>query len=66
VETFTLFHDREGRPVTAVIIGRLDDGSRFLAKPEPDEGILNAMMEKEVIGEKGKVQSKDDFNIFRF
>ncbi len=66
VETFTIFHDREGRPITAVIIGRLDDGSRFLAKPEPGERILNAMMEKEVIGEKGKVTSKDDFNIFQF
>jgi acetyl-CoA C-acetyltransferase len=66
VETFTLFHDREGRPITAVIIGRLDDGSRFLAKPEPDESILNAMMEREVIGERGKVRPKDDFNIFQF
>jgi acetyl-CoA C-acetyltransferase len=66
VETFTLFHDREGRPITAVIIGRLEDGSRFLAKPEPDEGVLNALMEREVIGEKGKVTSKDDFNIFQF
>jgi acetyl-CoA C-acetyltransferase len=66
VETFTLFHDREGRPTTAVIIGRLDDGSRFLARPEPDDRILNAMMEKEVIGEKGRVRSKDDMNIFQF
>jgi acetyl-CoA C-acetyltransferase len=66
VETYTLFHDRSGQPIDAVIIGRLDNGSRFLAKPEKDKDLLVAMMKNEFIGTQGKVRSKDGFNIFLF
>lgn len=65
VETYTLFHDRQGQPVKAVIIGRLDDGSRFLSQPPPDAEILRVMMEDEAIGKRGKVEYKDDLNIFQ-
>jgi acetyl-CoA C-acetyltransferase len=66
VETYTLFHDRSGQPIDAVIIGRLDNGARFLAKTERDKDLLAAMMENEFIGAKGRVNFKDGFNIFRF
>jgi acetyl-CoA C-acetyltransferase len=66
VETFTTFYDKMGRPMNAVIIGRLDDGSRFISKTEIDEKIVYAMMEQEIIGVRGKVRSKDGFNIFQF
>ncbi len=65
IETYTIFHDRQGRPVDAVIIGRLDNGSRFLAKPEPDSSILDDMMSIEFAGTTGRVRPKDDFNIFQ-
>lgn len=64
LETYMLFHDRQGQAVGGVVIGRLDDGSRFLAKLPRDKGILNAMMTHEFIGEKGRVFQRDDFNIF--
>lgn len=66
VETYTLFHDRSGQPVDAVIVGRLDNGARFLAKTERDKDLLAAMMETEFIGRKGRVNFKDGFNIFHF
>jgi len=66
VETYTLFHDRSGQPIDAVIIGRLDNGARFLAKIAQDKDLLAAMMENEFIGAKGRVNFKDGFNIFRF
>jgi acetyl-CoA C-acetyltransferase len=66
VETYTLFHDRSGQPIDAVVIGRLDNGARFLAKIAKDKDLLTAMMETEFIGRKGSVDFKDGFNIFRF
>ena len=64
VETYTLFHDRHGRPVEAVIIGRLTDGSRFLSKPSKNKDLLTAMTEREFINQQGKVKFKDGFNLF--
>jgi acetyl-CoA C-acetyltransferase len=64
VETYTLFHDREGRPNSGVIIGRLDDGSRFLSRIERDKGTLEAMTKLEFIGKRGKVKQVDDLNFF--
>jgi len=65
IETYSVFHNREGTPENAVIIGRLDNGSRFLANAAPDKDMLNAMLEHECIGKRGKVQIKDDFNVFQ-
>lgn len=66
VETFMLFHNREGRPVSGVIVGRLDDGARFLANPVKDPETLEAMTKEEVIGKRGKVRPKEGVNIFEF
>lgn len=65
IETYTIFHDREGCPVDAIIIGRLQNGHRFLAKAEPDEASLEALTKQEFIGKKGKVRSKDGLNFFQ-
>jgi acetyl-CoA C-acetyltransferase len=66
VETYTLLHDRSGQPVNAVIIGRQDNGKRFLAKTEQDNALLTAMMKSEFIGKKGRVRFKNPFNVFKF
>jgi len=65
IETYSMFHDREGSPVSAVIIGRMDNGNRFLAKADPDKDLLNEMMKHEFIGKRGRVRSKDGMNIFQ-
>jgi acetyl-CoA C-acetyltransferase len=66
VETYTVIHDREGRPVSSIIIGRLEDGKRFLAMAEESEEVYNEMMAREIIGETGRVQTKEGKNVFSF
>ena len=66
VETYMVLHDRESRPVSSVIVGRLKDGSRFLARCEPDEETLTALTEQEPIGSWGRVRPRDGYNIFIF
>jgi acetyl-CoA C-acetyltransferase len=65
VETYTMFHDRESRPLRAVFAAKQNDGSRFLAQTD-EESILTAMMEEEIIGEEGRVQRKNGINIIKF
>ena len=64
VETYMVLHDRESRPVSSVIVGRLEDGSRFLARCEPDEGTLTALTKQEPIGSWGKVTPRNGYNTF--
>ena len=66
VETYMVLYDRESRPVSSVIVGRLKDGSRFLARSEPDEETLTALTEQEPIGSWGKVTPRDGYNTFVF
>ena len=66
VETYTVFHDRKGQPSSGVIVGRLGDGSRFLARPEEDKDLLRAMTRQEFIGMQGRVSLKDNLNVMRF
>ena len=66
VETYVLFHDRQGKPVHGVIVGKLKNGNRFLAKTDMGEDDLQSMMREECIGKSGKVFSKDGYNFFKF
>ena len=62
IETYTVVHGRDGEPSEGMVIGRLDDGSRFLAKT-PRE-ILAAMEQEEFVGRRGKVRTAEGFNLF--
>ena len=64
VETYTMFFDRSGLPVNGVVIGRLNDGKRFLSHVVKDGRIFDAMQDQEFIGTRGKVKTKDGLNIF--
>jgi len=64
VETYTVIHDREGKPESSIIIGRLADGRRFLAKGEEDEGSLREMMSNEIICRRGTVKNRGGVNVF--
>jgi len=66
VETYILFHDHEGRPVDGTIVGRTQDGSRFLSKPGLGKEELTLMTQEEWIGKSGKVVFKNGYNIFNF
>jgi len=56
VETYTVVFGREGEPKFAVVFGRLEDGSRFIANAEPDPELLRWMTEEEMVGRKAKVR----------
>jgi acetyl-CoA C-acetyltransferase len=55
VETYTVVFGREGEPELGIVIGRLGDGTRFIANTPPDPGLLWSMTREEFIGRKGRV-----------
>ncbi len=56
VETYTVVFDRAGEPEFAIVIGRLEDESRFIANTEPDPGLLRWMTQEEMVGRRAKVR----------
>jgi acetyl-CoA C-acetyltransferase len=64
VETYTVVHDREGAPAAGVVIGRLDDGARFIARLPPDPDVLAAFERDERVGTGGHVHPGSDGNVF--
>jgi acetyl-CoA C-acetyltransferase len=64
IETYTVVHDREGAPETGIVIGRLDDGRRFLANTPADRVLLEGLMKEEGIGRRGKVRAAAPVNQF--
>ena len=65
VETYTVVTDRKGRRF-GLVVGRLEDGHRFLANTPDDDAILDWMMRKEVLGRVGDVGPTTTTNLFRF
>jgi len=61
IETFTVAYER-GRPAFAILIGRLDDGRRFLAQMR--EG-LEALIDAPVIGRRIEVAAGTPVNTAR-
>lgn len=61
IETFTVIHDR-GTPAFAIIIGRLSDGTRFLAQIQDDPG---ALIDVPAIGRPIRVTAGDPVNMAR-
>jgi len=56
IETYTVLHDRDGKPEAGIVVGRLDDGSRFWANTPPDAALLAQMERDEFIGRRGIVR----------
>ncbi len=56
VETYTVVFDREGEPKFAIVLGRLEDGGRFIANTEPDPELLRWMTQEEMVGRRLKVR----------
>lgn len=68
IETYTVMHDREGRPTYSIVVGRLEDGRRFIANSEPDAAALQEMTQREMVGAGGRVHHDDasSKNVFAF
>ena len=61
-----MVHGRDGEPDYAIVIGRLENGDRFIANTAQDRSLLETMVETEMIGVAGKVRHDDasEKNIF--
>lgn len=64
VESYTVVCGRDGAPETGIVIGRLDNGHRFLAHTPQDAAVLEEWMTNEAIGRRGIVRSSSPVNIF--
>ncbi|HYM16762.1 MAG TPA: acetyl-CoA acetyltransferase [Dehalococcoidia bacterium] len=65
VETYTVLFDREGAPERGIVIGRLGDGSRFIANTPGDGRTLEGMTRQEMVGTPGRVTvSAEGTNLF--
>jgi acetyl-CoA C-acetyltransferase len=63
IETYTVLHGREGVQ-RALVIGLLEDGTRFIAETPGDEKTLLQMMDREMLGASGTVTSGAEKNLF--
>jgi acetyl-CoA C-acetyltransferase len=64
IETYTVFHDRQGAPEFGIVVGRLPDGRRFLANTPPGREVLEELMRGEVIGRGGRLIFRDGLHRF--
>jgi acetyl-CoA C-acetyltransferase len=64
IETYTVVHDRDGAPAAGLVIGRLDDGRRFLANTPADRSLLESLMSAEGVGRTGRVSAGEPTNVF--
>jgi len=63
IETYTVLHGRKGVE-RALVIGLLDDGTRFIAETPDDAQTLRQMMDGEMIGVSGTATAGEEKNLF--
>jgi len=66
VETYTVLFGRQGEPERGLIIGRLDDGARFIAFTPSDDALLKNLTSESPIGRRGGVRQEGTTNLFEF
>ena len=64
IETYTVLYDRDGAPVRGLVIGRLEDGRRFLASTPDDRALLEDLAAHEGVGRRGRATHADGANRF--
>jgi acetyl-CoA C-acetyltransferase len=64
VETYTVIYDRNNEPNQGIIIGRLQNGRRFIANTPQDRTLLENFTTRDAIGISGQVHQQKNLNIF--
>jgi len=64
IEAYSVLHDRDGQPTVGVVIGRFEDGRRFLANTPDDRTLLENLMTHEGVGRRGVVSPVNGINRF--
>jgi acetyl-CoA C-acetyltransferase len=66
VETYTVVFDDQAAPRLGIVMGRLDDGRRFLANiPPGDRALLDALVREDGVGARGRVEREGAINVFK-
>ena len=60
VEGYSVSFDRSGQPDAAIVVGRLDEGSRFIANTAADRDLLLWMTEQEMVGRQVTVRQEPE------
>jgi acetyl-CoA C-acetyltransferase len=63
IETYTVMNERSG-PSSAILMARLDNGSRFIANTPADPDLLAEMQHIDFIGRVGRVSHDGTRNVF--
>lgn len=64
VETYTVLFDRNNQPNLGIIIGRLEDGSRFVANTPHDLTLLENLVAEDPLSIPGEIQQHKGSNVF--
>jgi acetyl-CoA C-acetyltransferase len=64
VETFTVIYDRAGAPERGIVVGRLDNGARFVANTSGDD--TERLVADDPVGATGTVVTGEGVNAFQF
>ena len=64
IETYTVVFGRDGGPSRGIVVGRLEDGRRFLANTPEDPGLAESLAATEAIGLGGVVSHSGGMNLF--
>jgi acetyl-CoA C-acetyltransferase len=64
IEAYTVLYERDGTPRNGIVVGRLDDGRRFLAQTPEDARLLEDLVREEAIGRRGRVAPETVMNRF--
>ena len=64
IEAYTVIYDREGAPARGIVLGRTEDGKRFLANTPSDRTLLEDFVAVEEIGREGKLSRQEDMSRF--
>jgi len=60
VEAYTVGFNRSGEPEAAIVVGRLEEGGRFIANTAPDRDLLLWMTQEEMVGRQATVRHDPD------
>ena len=64
VETYTVIYGRDGSPERGIVIGRQEDGRRFIANTPTDDDVIVQFTEQEGVGLTGTTSHGDGLNRF--
>jgi acetyl-CoA C-acetyltransferase len=64
IETYTVLFERDGGPSRGIVVGRLEDGRRFLANTPEAPAVAEALAATEAIGLEGVVSHSGEINVF--